>query len=122
MEQIDVPGIHLRLVALDVDHDVAREPLDRLGHAIRPAPVLRRGHHRLAAGLPHRVRDARVVGGHDDPFRAPREPGLPQDVDHERQSGLAEQGLAGQPGGAVARGDDEERHGGRIGPPGKGAT
>ena len=91
-----------RLVALDVDDDVAVERRGHFGEAVGAAAVVGAGHHRHAAVGLDRVAHARVVGRDDDLGDPRRPPRLFDDADDHRQAAEVDQGLAGEPGRRVA--------------------
>jgi len=100
---------HQRLVALHIDHNGVVRPsalLDDFGDAVRAAGVGVLGQAGLEAVLVHDIGDGVMIGGDPDLLRAAlcRLFGNPH---HHRLSGNRQKRLAGQPGGSVARRNDD---------------
>jgi hypothetical protein len=57
---------HQRLIALDIDDDLAPQGRGHLGETIRARQMVGARHHRRAAKTVHGIRDSLVVGCDDD--------------------------------------------------------
>ncbi len=104
-----VSRLNLRLIALHVDDDRIGNRPRHLGHAIRPAQVLRRGHHAARAERPQGVDDPLIVRRHDDLFDAPALAHLVHDVLHQRLAGFTDDDFAGETCGSKPRGYNGNR-------------
>ena len=104
-QQVEGRRIDQRLVALDVDDDVAGQIGDELGQAIGAGAVVGAGQAGDAAEAFDGVDDPLVVGG-DDHRVDVRPGGAPIDVLDHRAAGDVSEGFSGESGGVVAGRDD----------------
>lgn len=105
---VDHACVDERLVALDVDDDVAVDVLDGLGEPIRAAGMVGGGHDGAAAGGRDGAGDPVVVGGDEDVIEGIGEPASFEDALDHGFPGDLEHGFAGEPGRGEAGGDEAE--------------
>ena len=109
----DERGLDQRLIALHIDNDMRAgiaAPRDDFGNAIGAGGMPARGHDRLEAVAPGRVRDAPIIGG-DEHFRGAAPARLLGDAHHHRLARNVRERLAREACRRVAGGnDDAEPH------------
>ncbi len=108
-ELIDHLRTHQRLVALDVQHEVAIVRAGDLGDAVRAGGAIGRGEHGIAAKGLDGFEDAGIFGGDDDLVEAFGFGRLLVDALHERPARDHRQRLPRKPLRAEPRGNDPQR-------------
>ena len=96
---------------MEVDDEVAGDPLGHLGDAIGAALVIGTGDGDLGAEVAGGAGDPHIVGGDDDAAGGPRLAGALVDVLNERLAPEVGERLAGEAGGGVARRNHDQRLG-----------
>jgi hypothetical protein len=102
----DVLRLHLRLIALDIDHHLGLQLAGDLGDAVGPGLVVRAGEPRRDPGELGRSHQRGIIGAHHHRRRAISLGSLAAGMGDERLATLGQQELLWQTGGGSAGGDE----------------